>query len=40
MHYWELGLGSANETYLVTLEWNGKKFKTKTISFCWKGSLF
>jgi len=36
-----VGLGSANETYLVTLEWNGKKeSKKKPLVFVGKGVCF
>ncbi len=36
-----VGLGSANETYLVTLEWNGKKqSKQKRLAFVGKGVCF
>ena len=36
-----VGLGSANETYLVTLEWNGKKgSKQKPLAFVGKGVCF
>ena len=36
-----VGLGSANETYLVTIEWNGnKKTKTKPLAFVGKGVCF
>jgi len=36
-----VGLGSANETYLVTIEWNGnKKTKAKPLAFVGKGVCF
>ncbi len=36
-----VGLGSANETYLVTIEWNGnKKTKEKPLAFVGKGVCF
>jgi len=36
-----VGLGSANETYLVTIEWNGtKKTKQKPLAFVGKGVCF
>ncbi len=36
-----VGLGSANESYLVTLEWNGKKnSKEKPLAFVGKGVCF
>jgi len=36
-----VGLGSANESYLVTLEWNGKKgSKQKPLAFVGKGVCF
>ena len=36
-----VGLGSANETYLVTIEWNGKKgSKQKPFAFVGKGVCF
>ena len=34
-----VGQGSERESYLVIMKWNGKKSK-KSISFCWKRSLF
>ena len=34
-----VGQGSERESYLVIMKWNGKKIK-KSISFCWKRSLF
>ena len=36
-----VGRGSVNETFLVSLEWNGnKKDKKKPLSFVGKGVLF
>ena len=41
MHLLGVGLGSANETYLVTLEWNGKNnSKQKPLAFVGKGVCF
>ena len=33
-----VGQGSERESYLVIMKWNGKS--KKSISFCWKRSLF